>query len=32
VRGRIAVGRTDDLEALGLEVNRFLSRDGANAA
>jgi ABC-type sugar transport system ATPase subunit len=32
VRGRIEVGRTDDLEALGLEVNRFLSRDGANAA
>jgi ABC-type sugar transport system ATPase subunit len=32
VRGRIEVSRTDDLEALGLEVNRFLSRDGANAA
>ncbi len=32
VRGRIEVGRTDDLETLGLEVNRFLSRDGANAA
>jgi len=32
VRGRIEVGRTDDLESLGLEVNRFLSRDGANAA
>jgi ABC-type sugar transport system ATPase subunit len=32
VRGRIEVSRADDLEALGLEVNRFLSRDGANAA
>jgi ABC-type sugar transport system ATPase subunit len=32
VRGRIEVGRSDDLEALGLMVNKFLSRDGANAA
>jgi ABC-type sugar transport system ATPase subunit len=32
VRGRIEVGRSDHLEALGVMVNRFLSRDGANAA
>lgn len=32
VRGRIEVGRSDHLEALGVKVNRFLSRDGANAA